>query len=180
MENDWIALFQMLGYNGIVYCYLPSHVKNGLVILLCIFERTIILISCEINANKSMIVPDLNERWSDSQIRVWSIGTSSWEALYINRKYNLKENTCTMLVFDIKFIRSDKKTLENSWTIPRFVVKNIYMVHVFIYPAVPMPHNRKGIYHLICWRQHHNFKDPIVKSVVFYSSFKAVHLYNRL
>ena len=44
MENDWITQSQMLGYNGIVYRYSPSHVKNGLVILLCIFERTIVFI----------------------------------------------------------------------------------------------------------------------------------------
>ena len=41
MENDSV----MLGFNGIVYRYLPSHVKNGLVILLCIFERTIDIIA---------------------------------------------------------------------------------------------------------------------------------------
>ena len=31
----------MLGYIGCVYRYLPSHVKNGIVILLCIFESII-------------------------------------------------------------------------------------------------------------------------------------------
>ena len=28
----------MLGYIGSIYSYLPSHVKNGIVVLLCIFE----------------------------------------------------------------------------------------------------------------------------------------------
>ena len=42
MENDRITQSQMLGYFDIVYRYLPSQVKKGLVIFLCIFERTIV------------------------------------------------------------------------------------------------------------------------------------------
>ena len=54
MENDLITQSQMLGYIGIDYRYLPNHVKNGLVIVLCIFERTILdyLVSHQQDANE--------------------------------------------------------------------------------------------------------------------------------
>ena len=37
----------MLGYTGSVYRYLPGHVKNGIVILLCIFESIIIVLTID-------------------------------------------------------------------------------------------------------------------------------------
>ena len=42
-SKDYVRVTQsqMLGYIGSVYRYLPSHMKNGIVILVCIFESII-------------------------------------------------------------------------------------------------------------------------------------------
>ena len=42
------------------------------------YEYFLLSILCEMNADQSLFVVDLNERWSDSTNLVWSIGSSSF------------------------------------------------------------------------------------------------------